>query len=251
MEPYVRLNNLHEGIVEIEFFHPAHNSMPGFLLKELAEAINNCGQNAEVSLIILKSGGDRTFCAGASFEELIGIEDLDTGKNFFMGFAHVINACRTCPKLILGRVQGKAVGGGVGLAAAVDYCYATKFAAIKLSELNVGIGPFVVSPAIERKIGVSNFSQLAIHAQEFYEAEWAKAKGLYAQVFENAELMDEAILKHAQFLVSTNPEARRLLKEVMWQGCENWDELLAERAAMSGTLVLSAFTKKALAKFKK
>jgi methylglutaconyl-CoA hydratase len=203
----------------------------------------------DVYVIILKSGGDRTFCAGASFKELITINDAETGKVFFSGFANVINAMRKCPKFILGRIQGKTVGGGVGLAASTDYCFATKFASVKLSELNVGIGPFVVSPAIERKMGVSAMSQIAIDANTFYDAHWAMQKGLYAQVFESIELMDEAIDTFAKHLCSYNTEAMLEMKRVFWRGTDDWDTLLAERAAISGRLVLSDFTKETLKKF--
>ena len=248
-QPYVRLTTPKPRIAEITFYHPAHNSLPSDILAELAATIKAAGEDPTIQVIILKSGGDRTFCAGASFNELISINDFPTGKNFFLGFANVINACRKCPKLIIGRVQGKAVGGGVGLASAVDYCLATKFAAVKLSELNVGIGPFVVGPAVARKIGVSAMSQLAINADQFMPADWAKSKGLYADVFENVEVLDEAVMTLAEYLASTNPEAQRMLKETFWEGCENWDELLEQRAEKSGRLVLSAFTKEALARF--
>ena len=248
MEAYVTTKHLASGVTEIEFFHPSHNSLPSNILDKLATTITLSGEDPKTSVIILRSGGDRTFCAGASFDELISIEDLDTGKSFFMGFARVINACRTCPKLILGRVQGKAVGGGVGLAAAVDYCLATKYAAIKLSELNVGIGPFVVGPAVERKIGLSAMSQMAINANEFYDAQWAQNKGLYANVFDDVQSLDEGILALSGFLVNTNPDARAALKNTFWEGYEHWDDLLPQRAAISGQLVLSSFTKSALAK---
>ena len=246
---YVQTTFLKKGLLEIEFFHPKHNSLPGDILTKLASSITEAGKNEDVQVIILKSGGDRTFCAGASFDELITIHDFPTGKDFFMGFANVINACRKCPKLIIGRVQGKAVGGGVGVASAVDYCMATKYASIKLSELNIGIGPFVVGPAVERKIGLPAMSQLAINADEFQSAQWAKDKGLYAEVFESVEELDAGILKLAEYLLSTNPEAQSLLKKVFWENCENWDELLEQRAEMSGRLVLSDFTKAALAKY--
>ena len=213
----------------------------------MADEIEAAGKNKYVRLIILKSGGDRTFCAGASFEELKAISNLEDGKRFFMGFANVINACRKCPKLILGRVQGKAVGGGVGLAAAVDYCMASKYAAVKLSELNIGIGPFVVGPAVERKIGISAMSNLTIDANTFQSAEWAKQKNLYTQVFDSVEELDEAILQLADYLLSKNPEAQSLLKKVFWENCVHWDTLLEERAEMSGKLVLSEFTREALA----
>jgi len=242
--------NVENGIGTITFFHPSHNSLPGKLLAKLAEAITNAGTNDEIKVIILKSGGDRTFCAGASFDELSSIKDADIGYQFFMGFANVINACRKCPKFIIGRVQGKAVGGGVGVASAVDYCYATKFASAKLSELAIGIGPFVVGPAVERKMGVSAMSQMAINATEWYSADWAKSKGLYAEVFDNAEEMDAAIQVLAEKLAKSNPEAMRMLKTACWQEAAHWDELLSERAAMSGQLVLSDFTVNAIAAFK-
>lgn len=239
-----------ESIATIEFFHPDQNSLPGSILAKLADTITQVGNLNEVKVIILKSGGDRTFCAGASFKELININDAETGRVFFSGFANVINAMRKCPKFIIGRIQGKTVGGGVGLAASTDYCMATKFAAIKLSELNVGIGPFVVSPAIERKMGVSAMSQIAIDANTFYDAHWAMQKGLYAQVFESIEAMDEAVLNFAKHLCTYNPEAMLEMKKVFWRGTDDWDQLLADRAAISGRLVLSDFTKETLKKFK-
>lgn len=238
------------GIATITFQHPAHNSLPSPLLKALVQEIDQAGQNEEVKVVILKSGGDRTFCAGASFDELIAIQDLDQGKQFFSGFANVINAIRKCPKFVLGRVQGKAVGGGVGLASATDYCFATKYAAIKLSELAIGIGPFVIGPAVERKIGLSAFTQLGINATEWQTAEWAKIKGLFTDVYQTAEAMDEALLALANRLAKSNPEAMSGLKRVFWAGTDHWDELLAERAAMSGKLVLSDFTRNAINAFK-
>lgn len=249
MNPYVK-QNIQNNIATIEFFHPEQNSLPGHILAQLANTITEVGNNSQVKVIILKSGGDRTFCAGASFKELIAINDAETGKVFFSGFANVINAMRKCPKFIIGRIQGKTVGGGVGIAGSTDYCMATKFAAIKLSELNVGIGPFVVSPAIERKMGVSAMSQIAIDANTFYEATWAKEKGLFAQVFENIEELDKAVQKFAEHLCTYNPEAMLEMKKVFWRGTEDWDNLLAERAAISGRLVLSDFTKETLKKFK-
>jgi len=243
--------SIENNIASIEFHHPLSNSLPGKVLQELANTITEIGNNDAVAVIILKSAGERAFCAGASFDELISIDNLETGKVFFSGFANVINAARKCSKLIIGRVQGKAVGGGVGMASAVDYCMATKFASVKLSELAVGIGPFVVGPAIERKIGMSAMSQLAIDATEWQTAQWAKDKGLYTEIFDSVDEMDEGISKLANTLASSNPEAMQMLKKVFWEGTKHWDELLLERAAMSGKLVLSDFTRNAINKFKK
>lgn len=248
-EPYVT-QSIENEVGYIEFFHPAHNSLPSDILAKLAETITEAGKNKGIKVIVLKSGGDRTFCAGASFTELININDEATGKVFFSGFANVINAMRKCPKFIIGRVQGKTVGGGVGLASATDYCMATKFAAIKLSELNIGIGPFVVGPAVERKLGLSGMSQIAIDANSFYSAEWAKNKGLFTQVFESTEELDDAVISFAKNLCSYNPEAMAEMKKVFWKGTEDWDTLLAERAAVSGRLVLSEFTKEKLKTYK-
>ncbi len=248
-EPYVK-QSIENEVGYIEFFHPAHNSLPSDILAKLAATITEAGKNKAIKVIVLKSGGDRTFCAGASFTELININDKATGKVFFSGFANVINAMRKCPKFIIGRVQGKTVGGGVGLASATDYCMATKFAAIKLSELNIGIGPFVVGPAVERKLGLSGMSQIAIDANSFYSAEWAKHKGLFTQVFESTVELDEAINSLAKNLCSYNPEAMSEMKKVFWKGTEDWDDLLAERAVVSGRLVLSEFTKETLKRFK-
>lgn len=237
------------GLLSIEFYHPSHNSLPGSLLKKIKNAIDIAGQDESVKIIELRSAGDRTFCAGASFDELVAISDEVQGKTFFMGFASVINAIRKCPKLVIGRIQGKAVGGGVGLASAVDYCVATKFSSIRLSELAVGIGPFVIGPAVERKVGLSAFSHMSVTPNTWQTAEWAKSKGLYFDVFDSIEDMDMYISTLAESLCSMNPEAIFKMKNIFWQNTEHWDELLETRAEMSGKLVLSKFSKDAINSF--
>ena len=239
------------GIATIEFSHPMSNSLPAKVLSKLSKTITQAGENPKVKVIILKSAGDRVFCAGASFEELSSIDSLAKGEEFFSGFANVINAARKCPKLIIGRVQGKAVGGGVGMASAVDYCFATKYAAVKLSELALGIGPFVVGPAVARKTGLSSMSMMAINATKWFSADWAKNVGPFADVFETAEQMDEKIIELSNKLASSNPAAMENLKKVLWEGTENWDNLLSNRAKISGELVLSTFSKNAINALKK
>jgi methylglutaconyl-CoA hydratase len=245
----VSLNN-NNGIGIIEFFHPQSNSLPGVLLNKLAETISQAGADQHIKVIVLKSAGTKAFCAGASFDELISIKDLAGGQQFFSGFAKVINAMRLAPKFIIARVQNKAVGGGVGIAAAADYTFALKDASVKLSELAVGIGPFVVGPAVERKIGTSAFTALSINASEWRSAQWAYEKGLYADIFENEVEMDKGIDTIAQKLSNSNPEAMMMLKKIFWEGTEHWDKLLIERAGMSGKLVLSEFTINAINSFK-
>ena len=247
MNQYVNLT-VENGVGTIEFFHPKSNSLPSDLLKQLTKSITMAGEREDIRVIILKSGGNRTFCAGASFDELIAIKDIDTGKAFFSGFANVINAARKCSKFIIGRVQGKAVGGGVGLASSADYCFATEYASVKLSELAIGIGPFVVGPSIERKIGLSAFSQLTINATGWQTAQWAKEKGLFAEVYDSAEEMDAAIQILAEKLASSNPKSMQGLKKIMWEGTDHWDKLLNERAEISGKRVLSDFTRKTIEK---
>lgn len=238
------------GVGTVEFFHPNHNSLPGRLLQELAAAFNRLGQDHEVRVIVLRSAQHKTFCAGASFDELASIQDFETAHRFFSGFGQVINAMRTCPKIILGSIHGKAVGGGVGLAAAVDYCFATQYASIRLSELAVGFGPFVIGPAVERKVGVAAFTQLALSPSEWQSAAWAEQKGLFQKVFENHEALDAHLVKFAEELCAASPEALEGLKRIFWQGTEHWDTLLTERAAISGSLSLSEFSKAAIAAFK-
>jgi methylglutaconyl-CoA hydratase len=249
MEAYVKIT-IESSIGTIEFFHPQSNSLPGHILGKLTSAITKAGEDDNIKVIVLKSAGERAFCAGASFDELVAINTPENGTKFFSGFANVINAARKCPKFIIGRVQGKAVGGGIGMASATDYCFATKFASAKLSELAIGIGPFVVGPAVERKIGTSAFSAMTINATKWFDASWAREKGLYTEVFDSLEEMDIEVEKLASTLSKSNPEAMEGLKKVMWQGSEHWDELLMERAVSSGTLVLSDFTKNAISKFK-
>ncbi len=245
---YINLS-IENFIGTITFSNPKHNALPSHLLKELAQTIMDAGANDEVKVIVLKSAGDRTFCAGASFNELIKINDMQTGKAFFSGFANVINAMRTCGKLVIGRIQGKTVGGGVGLAAACDYTLGTKYAAIKLSELSIGIGPFVIEPAVTKKMGQTAMSEMTINAEQFYDAQYAKNNQLYANVFETIEELDEAVINLANKLASYNPEALLEMKKVLWKPYSNWDNLLIERAEISGKLVLSEFTKHKLASF--
>ena len=248
-EGYVKSHTDH-GITTIEFFHPQSNSLPSHLLDALAQEIHYAGSH-EGKIILLKSAGEGAFCAGASFDELLQIKNESEGLKFFMGFANVINAMRLCNKLIVGRIHGKCVGGGVGIAAAVDYAIAVKGAEIKLSELAVGIGPFVVGPAIERKIGTSAFSQLAIDATLWRNEDWAKKKGLFAEVHPTISDMDDSIERLTSTLAHSSPEAMKNMKNIFWKDTDHWDILLKERAKISGQLVLSDFTRNAINSFKK
>ncbi|MFM7511211.1 MAG: enoyl-CoA hydratase/isomerase family protein [Bacteroidota bacterium] len=247
---YVK-SSIQHGLCSIEFFHPQSNSLPGVLLQELAAAIRAAGTNADCRLLLLRSQGQKAFCAGASFDELSQLKNQEEGLQFFSGFAEVINAMRTCGKIIIGRIHGKCVGGGVGLAAAVDYALATEEAAVKLSELAVGIGPFVVGPAVERKIGLSAFSQLALDATGWRSANWAHERGLFAELYADTNGLDEGINRLVSQLLNSSEQALRALKTVFWQNTEHWDQLLMERAAISGKLILSEASKKAIESFKK
>lgn len=238
-----------DSVTTITFAHPASNALPGALLRQLAQAIGAAGQATDSAVIVLQSGGDRAFCAGANFAELAAIATPEQGQVFFSGFAGVINACRCCPKLIVGRIQGKAVGGGVGLAAAVDYCIATTAASVRLSELLIGIGPFVVGPAIERKIGLAGFSHLTLNPETAFPASWATEKGLYNDLADTIAELDMAVLKKARELSSYNPDTLRDLKRAFWHGTDHWDKLLTDRAKTSGRLVLSEVTKAAIGRF--
>ncbi|MBD0779920.1 enoyl-CoA hydratase/isomerase family protein [Maribacter sp. ANRC-HE7] len=238
-------------VATVEFGHPAGNSFVTELLDRLTTEINTLSNNENISVIILRSEGKRAFCGGASFDELTAIENLEEGEKFFSGFAHVINAMRKCKKVIIGRVQGKTVGGGVGLAAACDYVFASVEASIRLSELTIGIAPLVIAPAVQRKIGTAGLSELSLAPTEWQNAYWAKEKGLFAKVFDSIKEMDKEIDFFTHQLSNYNPEALYKWKKVLWEDTDHWDKLLSERAAISGSLVLSDFTTKALSKYKK
>lgn len=244
------ITTIENKIATLEFGHPASNSFPSDLLNRLTNELNNLSNNNLVSVIILKSSGSGAFCAGASFDELLAVSNPEEATKFFSGFANVLNAMRNCSKIIVGRIRGKAVGGGVGIAAACDYAFATTESAIKLSELAIGIGPFVIEPAVTRKIGKSATTEMTLDT-EWKTAAWANQKGLYAKVFETTAELDMEIAAFANKLASYNPEALTEIKKVLWEGTENWNTLLYERAEISGKLVLSDFSKKALTQFKK
>lgn len=241
---------LENRVATVTFGHPASNAFVANLLERLANVLHDLSRNKAVSVIILKSEGERAFCAGASLKELVAISNIEEGTAFFSGFAHVINAMRTCPQPIIGRVQGKVVGGGVGLAAACDGVYATEAASVKLSEITIGIAPLVIAPAVERKIGKAGLAELSFHPAEWKNAYWAQEKGLFTKVFSSLTEMDEALERYIQELASYNPEALAALKRVLWEGTEHWNELLLHRAAASGQLALSPETKIALEKFR-
>lgn len=246
---YVK-SEVNDGIATVTFHHPKSNSLPGHVLRSMAQAIEEAGRNTAVRVIILRSDGDKAFCAGASFDELAAIDSKEQGLTFFSGFALVINAIRKAPVLVIGRIHSHTVGGGVGLACAVDIAYAHESASARLSELAIGIGPFVVGPAVERKVGTGLFGLLSATPATRRSAAWCEQHGLYAEVFPTIEALDERINAHAKELVAYSPEAMADLKQVMWRGTEDWDILLTERAAVSGRLVLSDFTRSAIAAFK-
>ena len=238
----------HGSTLLIEFFHPQGNSLPNMLIYDLAREIHGAGMEDEINVIILRSAGDGAFCAGASFTELFEIKNIQQGEDFFTGFAHLINSMRKCPKFIVARIQGKCVGGGVGIAAAADYAIALSGADIKLSELEIGIGPFVVGPAIERKIGFSAFSQLVIDAASWRSADWAKSRGLFSEVHTSIQNLDDSLQRLVKHLSHSNPEAIREIKKIFWEGTEHWDKLLIERAKISGKLVITPHAKNAISK---
>jgi len=246
----ILITTIENKIATLEFGHPASNSFPSDLLNRLTNELNNLSHNPDVSAIVLQSSGTGAFCAGASFDELLAVSNLEEATKFFSGFANVLNAMRNCSKIIVGRIHGKAVGGGVGIAAACDYALATNESSIKLSELAIGIGPFVIEPAVTRKIGKSAMTEMTLEA-EWKTADWANQKGLYAKVFETQEKLDLEIMAFANKLASYNPEALLEMKKVLWEGTENWKTLLYERAEISGKLVLSDFSRKALNQLKK
>src|SRR5450755_4491852 len=241
----------HGSTLTIEFFHPQSNSLPSGLLNDLATHIHSAGLEDEIRVIVLRSFGDRAFCAGASFTELSQIKNSREGEDFFNGFAHVINSMRKCPKFIIVRVQGKCVGGGVGIAAAADYAIALTGAEIKLSELEIGIGPFVVGPAVERKIGLSAFSQLTIDAASWRTAEWAKTRGLYSEVHTNLQELDESLQRLVNRLSHSSLPAIKEIKKILWASTSHWDQLLSERAKISGSLVITPSAQKAISLFNK
>jgi methylglutaconyl-CoA hydratase len=245
---FVKLE-IENKIATLTFYHPKSNSLPSTLLRELTKYINELSDNKETNVILLKSKGEKTFCAGASFDELIEVDNFATGKKFFLGFANLVNAMRKCNKIIVGRIHGKAVGGGVGLVAATDYAIASKNASLRLSELALGLGPFVVGPPIERKIGEEAFSNMALDCK-WRTAEWGKQHGFYSEVYETIEELDKNVNEFIKTLSERSPEALTDLKKIFWEGTEHWDELLEQRAENSGKLVLSDYTKNFITNFK-
>jgi methylglutaconyl-CoA hydratase len=241
---------LRDSIAIVRFGHPKSNSLPGGLLQTLADEIGRIGDNSAIKVIVLRSEGSGAFCAGASFDELKGITDAESGRQFFTGFAKVILAMISAPQFVVTRVHGKVTGGGVGLVAASDYSIAVKDAAFKLSELAVGIGPFVIGPVVERRIGRGPFQALSIDA-DWRDAVFGERHGLYSRVVDDTKALDDTLDKLISFLAQANPEAIRQLKQVFWSDVQDWSVLLDKRAAISGALALSTHTRAAIDKFEK
>ncbi len=237
------------NISEITFGTQKSNSLPGEILELLAETILESGKDQSVKAILLKSEGEKAFCAGASFDELLEIEELEKSKIFFGGFAKVLNAMRSCGKLVIVRVQGKTTGGGVGIACAADYCFATKDSAMALTELNLGIGPFVIGPFVERKVGKSAYSAMSIDA-DFRSADWCEKHDVYHSVSENISEMDEEIKAFMEKLSTRSSEALALIKKVSWEGTEHFAQLMPERILMSASLILEDSAKENIGKIK-
>lgn len=242
--------NIRDGIGSLSFFHPKKNSLPGHLLRQLAHSFEQMAKNNEVAVITLSSEEEGPFCAGASFDEMLAVKDGESAREYFMGFARVILAMKSCPKFILTRVQGRVVGGGIGLIAASDYVFASSAASLRLAEFALGFGPFVIGPAVVRKTGLAPFATASIDT-DWRDASWAQRHGLYSRVFDSIETLDDAFREQTQRLSRTSAEAAAELKSIFWEGTEDWEELLAARAAVSGRLVLSDFTTKAIEAFRK
>lgn len=238
-----------DGVGTVEFSHPKGNSLPAKLLDDLAGAITKLGNDAAARVIVLRSAGTGAFCAGASFDEFVTLADAEAGKRFFSGFSRVVLAMVRAPKFVLTRVHGRAAGGALGVIAASDYSIALRTASVKLSELQVGIGPFVVGVVIERKLGLAPFQSLAVHA-DWHDADWCERHGLYSALVDDEAALDVAVEAHAKRLASSNPDAMAEMKRIFWHDIGDWEERMNERAAMSGRMVFSNFTHAALTKFR-
>ena len=249
-EGYVK-SEIHNHVATIEFFHPKGNSLTSVLLQKLSQEIHYAANNKDTHAIVIRSAGTGAFCSGASFDEMSAIKTEEEGVRFFSGFANVINAMRKCPQFIIARIHGKCVGGGVGLAAAADYAIALEGADIKLSELSLGFGPFVIASALQRKLGLSAYTQLTIDSQLWRNSDWARRKGLYAELHPTLESLEESLDRLSNSLASTSKEATAELKNIFWKDAQNWDELLQERARLSAKLLLKEDAQNAISKFRK
>lgn len=248
MQPFVT-SQIENQISTITFGTPKSNSLPGEILEKLAKTILEEGAKPEVKIILLKSEGEKAFCAGASFDELLEIKDLETSKKFFGGFAKVLNAMRTCGKIVVVRVQGKTTGGGVGITCAADYCFATENASLALTEINLEIGPFVISPFVERKVGKSQMIAMSLDA-EFRDANWAVQHNVYNKIFSTISEMDEEIEKFLNRLSTKNHKVLAKIKELSWEGTEHFGEILPEKINISANLVLEDSAKENIQKIK-
>lgn len=248
MTDFVRAE-LKNSVAEITFGTSKSNSLPGAILEKLAKTILEEGGKKEVKAILLKSEGEKAFCAGASFDELLEIAELETSKKFFGGFAKVLNAMRNCGKIVVVRVQGKTTGGGVGIACGADYCFATKHSALALTELNLGIGPFVIGPYVERKIGKSQFAAMAIDA-DFRSATWAEQHNIYHSVSDSIQEMDEKLDEFLLTLAGRSADALALIKKVSWEGTDHFYDLMPARIHMSASLILEDYAKENICKIK-
>lgn len=233
-------------LAHIEFYHPKGNSLPSRILEELTLAFRRASEEPDLRVITLQSRGDGAFCGGANLDELRAIRDFESGKAYFMRIAELLTAMRDTPGCIIAKVQGPAVGGGVGLIAASDFVCAGQDAPVRLSEVSLGIGPFVIGPAVIRKIGLSAFSTLSLDAGTWYDAHWARSFGLYNRVVESHVELDRVAEQLAGDLAASGPSAVTTLKRELWRGENDWPARLEESAEQSAKLLMTEHTQRLL-----
>lgn len=248
MQPTVH-TQIENSIAKIQFYNPASNACDPSMLAQMVHAFNTLSANSQVKVILLSSKGNKAFCAGASITHLSELKDMKAATDFFSGFGRLILSMKNCNKIIVTSVQGKAVGGGVGIIAASDYVIATENSGLRLSELMIGIGPLVIAPAVIRKVGVAHFSQLSLKPSTWKDAKWGAAHGLFNELVTDGDSLENVTVDYCNSLASYSAQALSALKSVLWQGTEHWEELLYENAAKTATLSLSEDAQESFKKF--
>ncbi len=231
----------------------SHNAFNPEMIGAITAAFRSLGDNPVVRVIVL-TGRGRSFCAGADVGYMRETADYTFEENVADGQAifDLMQAVDSCPKAVVGRINGAAIGGGAGLTACCDIAIAVERAKFAFSEVRLGIVPAIISPFVVAKIGAANSREMFLTGERFL-APKALEIGLVQQVAADEAALDSAVQERVEQLLMAAPgaqaDAKKLIRTVSGQPKEamrdfTTDLIARRRASGEGREGMSAFLEK-------